>query len=218
MLPIGLSVPPGDLAVGSMNAVVIHQVVMVGDIEDVEAQVEGGDVPDVEVLGDLQVQAPCSRRRWSAHSQRPCRAPPLPNTSGSFRQEITLVGTGVDQVSLPGERQAPGRAIRAGGDHAVLGRGVRQDERILRDRHLVERVVLVDVAILTGVRERVRHRRAPFRFLGVRLFGGQQDLRAPGLDAAVADQQRTGQPGRRVAPGLRAVLPEVAVGISVSPA
>src|SRR5689334_6010883 len=98
----------------------------------------------------------------------------------------------------------------------MLRRGVRQHPGIFVDRGLVECVVLVDVPIALGIRVRIRERGAPTRIAIEWLLGREQQLVALGLDAGVANQQRAREPRRRIAPGLRTVLPEVAVGIAVA--
>src|SRR5260221_351044 len=75
--------------------------------------------------------------------------------------------------------------------------------------------MLVDVAVLLRVRVGVREGRTPARALRVRLLGGQQQLRRPGLDAIVSDDQGT-ETRYGVAPGLATVHPERTARIAIA--
>ncbi len=94
-------------------------------------------------------------------------------------------------------------------------RRIRQDERIVADRLFVQRVVLIDIAILLRHRVGVRERRAPVRVFGVRFLGRQQHLRGLRLDAVDADDERA-ETRNPIAPRLTAIHPERPVGSTIA--
>src|SRR5690349_10031869 len=152
----GVEPPAGDQAVRARLVDVIHQVFLIGDVEDVEPQVERRDVGHVEVLGDLQVERLVTVVIGRVRSHGAGCAGLEGRGAGEARGDGVRYGRRPRE--LAGESEAPRPGIGAGRHEAMFGGRIGQHPGVLVDRRLVEGIVLVDVAVALGIGEGVRER------------------------------------------------------------
>src|SRR5690348_6414040 len=201
-------------------------ILVVERIEDVEAQIPDHAVRDLDVLARGEIDVAVAPDRAADQEAFATAGDGGGGYAGTaVRERRAVTGDVVDrsrcrQGQFRRERDAPRHIDHAGRDQPVLGRGVGENERVVLDGFLVERVILAreirpEIAVLVGVGVRVREGDSPAGIPGVRFFCIQQELRAARFDAAVADDQRT-EARNTVAPGLTAVHPERAVRVAVA--
>src|SRR5574337_1326492 len=213
----------GDVAGGDVrqrierrvHAVDVDQVLVVEGIQDVEAQLPDNIAGDGDVLhhGEIDVAVaedrPTEQEALAARrdTRRGQVVGAVRGGGGIVVENESVFGRGRRQRQLAGEGEAPWTIDDTGRDQPVFGRGVGRDEAIVLDGGLVERVVLVDIAVLGGVGVGVGDGGAPVRFLCIRFFQRQQELGGTGFDAVVPQDQRA-VAGHAFTPGLPAAHPE----------
>src|SRR5690606_32025575 len=94
-------------------------------------------------------------------------------------------GTRRFQHDLQAENRIPWTVYGSGGNEAVLRYVVHANEGIAIDRRLIEREIVVELAVVLRVRVRVRQVQAPARIAAVGLLRRQEYLRVARFDAVV---------------------------------